>query len=62
MIPKNEPAILGCGVSDEELAIIRAQAELFGTIEKIDEQVRELIEDRWPDLMPERAVPKNSDK
>jgi hypothetical protein len=57
---KNKPAIPWCSVCDEDLAIIRAQAELFGTIEKIDEEVRELIEDRWPDLMPERAVP-NSD-
>jgi hypothetical protein len=36
---------------EQELELIRAQIESHDTIEHIDEDMRALIEDQWPDLV-----------
>jgi hypothetical protein len=41
-------------LTDEDLAVIRAQIEMFDNIDEVDEEIREVIKGHWPDLLNKR--------
>jgi hypothetical protein len=53
-----KPSIQGHELSDQAMAELRAEAEQFDTIEHIDDDARQLIDNRWPELLPQRTRPK----
>jgi imidazolonepropionase-like amidohydrolase len=46
-----KPTLHGRELSDAELEAIRAQVESFDRIEHIDDEMRDLIAQRWPHLL-----------
>jgi hypothetical protein len=54
---KGNPAFRGRQLSDEDLAVIRAQVEMFDSIDQIDDEIREIIQERWPDLLSSKIAP-----
>jgi hypothetical protein len=53
-----KPSIQGHELSDEAMAELRAEAQQFDTIEYIDDDARQLIDKRWPELLAQRTRPK----
>jgi len=45
------PIFRGRELGSRELTCIRAEIESFDVIERIDDDLRALIEDQWPDLV-----------
>jgi hypothetical protein len=50
MARKPPTTFRGRALSDAELRAIRKQVEEFDSIDAIDDEMRALIEDEWPDL------------
>jgi hypothetical protein len=51
MARKPRTTFRGRKLSDAELREIRKQVEGFDSIDVIDDEMRELIESQWPDLL-----------
>lgn len=53
---ERRPTFQGRELSDEDLEVLRAQVEMFDSVDQIDPEIRAIIAERWPDLLS-RIVP-----
>jgi hypothetical protein len=63
MIDKPKAMLGGSELSSQELERIRSELEFFDQIEHVSDEMRELIEAQWPDLLcklPPKWLPARS--
>jgi hypothetical protein len=58
MSNERRPTFQGRELSDDDLELLRAQVEMVDSIDQIDPEIRDIVAERWPELISRIAPEK----